>query len=356
MFWAPWTLIPLNAAQIAAFVVMGMGSLIALTLILVRMGRAIVPALEDGHTIALTAALTLTSRFILRDLTETGPNLFLWTLVWGGILLWLGGRRVVGGVLVGVATALKMTPAIFIPYFLLKREWRIAAVTLATAATLTALPALFQSHPVFWQEMSLWGENVWRGMTGLDPSGTILDKPTVANLSLRPALARFLQRYPAGHALFLDSPGFVQFFDLSPWLAGWLVRSTMLALLLLVGWRFRGRASAEKHPMILPLELAAISALALLYSPITWKQHCVSLLPALFFLACCSLQWDRVSKWMWCAAAYYLLFGLVLTRDVVGRDVSLLLESYHVVTWAVLLVVILLLVWHRRLSFPGPAK
>lgn len=126
----------------------------------------------------------------------------------------------------------------------------------------------------------------------------------------------------------------------------------MLTFIGIVAWRFRRRASDERHPAVLPLELATVSALSLLYSPITWKQHCASLLPALFLLTVCSLQWNRVSRWMWCALLYSLVFALVLTRDAVGRRFSILLESYHVVTWAILLVVILLLVWHRRFLSP----
>jgi uncharacterized membrane protein YecN with MAPEG domain len=129
-----------------------------------------------------------------------------------------------------------------------------------------------------------------------------------------------------------------------------LVRIAMAALLLGVGWQFRRRASDGRHPMVLPLELAAVSTLSLLYSPITWKQHAVSLLPAVFLLICCSIQWNRMATWMWWALGYYVVFGVLLTRDVTGRSLSLLLESYHVVTWAILLVVILLLVWHRRIG------
>lgn len=353
MFWAPWTVFSLKAAEILAFVVMGTGSLIALSIILMRIGRARMPDIGGGRTIALTLALILTSRFILRDLTETGPNLFLWSVVWGGILLFFNGQGAAAGVLIGIATALKMTPAIFIPYFLLKREWKVAGAALVTAATLTVSPGLFQPREVFLREMSLWGENVWRSLTVLDPSETILDKPSVGNLSLRPALARFLQHYPAGHPLFLEYPGFIQFFNFPSWLAGWLVRTFLLTLLLLVGCRFRRPGSHEEHPMILPLELATVSVLALLYSPLTWKHHCVSLLPAVYLLTCCSLQWDRVSKWMWFAMAYYLVFAAVLARDLVGLRLSQVLDSYHVVTWAILAVVILLLVWHRRLRSSG---
>jgi hypothetical protein len=121
----------------------------------------------------------------------------------------------------------------------------------------------------------------------------------------------------------------------------------------LVAWRFRAPAAATQHPLVPPLELAAVSALSLLYSPITWKQHCVSLLPAWFFLMCCALQWDRLGRWIWGAISYYVLFAVLLTRDVTGRPLALLLESYAVVVWAILLVVILLLVWHRRILMPG---
>jgi len=352
VFWAPWTLLSLEAAQVVAFLVLGIGSLTAFSIILLRIGYRIIPAPDDRLTIALIVALVLAARFILRDLTESGPNLLLWSLVWGGILLYLGGRRASGGVLIGFAGALKMTPAILIPYFLLKRDWRTATVALATAAMLSVSPGLLRPSPLFWQEMRSWMGHAWRGVTAVDPSGTILDKPAIGNLSLRPALARFFQRYPKGHPLSVEHPGFIQFLDLSPQAAGWLVRGLMLAFIGIVAWRFRRRASDERHPTVLPLELATVSALSLLYSPITWKQHCVSLLPALFLLTLCSLQWNRVSRWMWGALLYYLVFALALTRDAVGRPFSILLESYHVVTWAIMLVVIALLAWHQRLLPP----
>ena len=355
LFWAPWTVMPLEAARVVAFLVLAIGSLTALSLVLVWMGHRIIPARDDRVTIALIVALVLAARFILRDLTESGPNLFLGSLVWMGLLLYLGGRRVAAGLLIGFPIALKMTPAIFIPYFLLKREWKTAAAALATAVVLSASPGLFRPSPLFWQEMRTWTGNAWHEVTTVDASATILGQPEIRNLSLRQALARLLRHYPPGHRLVVEHPLFIQFLGLPPRGAAWLVRWLMLAFIGLVAWRFRRRASEAGHPMVLPLELATVSALALLYSPITWKQHCVSLLPALFLLALCSLQWNRVSRWMWCALLYYVVFALVLTRDAVGRPFSILLESYHVVTWAILLLVIALLAWHRRVLSPhGP--
>ncbi len=55
----------------------------------------------------------------------------------------LAGRRPwVGGVLVGVAAMLKMSPALFLGWWLLRREWRpvVAAVATALGATLLSLP------------------------------------------------------------------------------------------------------------------------------------------------------------------------------------------------------------------------
>ena len=355
LFWAPWTVFSEETAHVIAFLVLAIGSLTTFSLVLVRIGHRIIPAQDDRVTIALIVALVLAARFILRDLTESGPNLFVWTLVWIGLLLYLEGRRVAGGVLVGVSIALKMTPAIFIPYFLLKREWRTASAALAMAVVLSASPGLFRPAPLFWQEMRTWTGNAWHEVTTVDASQTILGQPEIRNLSLRQALTRLLRRYPPGHHLVVEHPLYIQFLSLPPRGAAWLVRCVMLAFIGLIAWRFRRRASEAGHPMVVPLELAAVSALALLYSPITWKQHCVGLLPALFLLALCSLQWSRLSRWMWCALLYYVVFALALTRDVMGRPLSILLESYHVVTWAILLLVVALLAWHRRiLTSDGP--
>src|SRR5262249_10832071 len=111
LFWAPWTILSLVTAQVVALVVLWFGSLTSISLVLVRIGQRSIPAPDDRVTIALIVALVLAARFILRDLAESGPNFFLWAVAWVGILLYLGGRRVGGGMLIGVSIALKMTPA-----------------------------------------------------------------------------------------------------------------------------------------------------------------------------------------------------------------------------------------------------
>jgi hypothetical protein len=77
MFWAPWTLLSLEAAQVFAFLILGIGSLTAFSVILIRIGHRIIPAPDDRITIALCVTLVFAARFILQDLTKSDPNLFL---------------------------------------------------------------------------------------------------------------------------------------------------------------------------------------------------------------------------------------------------------------------------------------
>lgn len=57
----------------------------------------------------------------------------------------LFGRVLPRGVLVGVATAIKLTPGLFIVFFLLTRQWRLARCSAAGAAVATACATLL--HP-----------------------------------------------------------------------------------------------------------------------------------------------------------------------------------------------------------------
>ena len=52
-------------------------------------------------------------------------------------------------------------------------------------------------------------------------------------------------------------------------------------LLAYIAWRFR-RPASERHDDTILWEGAVVSLLILLYSPLTWRQHCVAVLPAFY--------------------------------------------------------------------------
>ncbi|MDX8141201.1 glycosyltransferase 87 family protein [Lentzea sp. BCCO 10_0061] len=170
------------------------------------------------------------------------------------------------GLLVGVAAAIKLTPLIFLLYFLVRREWRAAAMSTAAFAGLAVLGFLFAAK----DSAEFWFHAL------LDPSraGGLA---YMANQSLRGVLHRI---NPGEHAESLL----------------WLGLSLIVVALAVVA------AHGARH------EVAALTAIAtagLLVSPVSWSHHWVWCVPA--FLA---LGFARRS-WAWPTLGALLVIFLV---------------------------------------------
>ena len=201
-FWAmahaPAALVPMPVAKALLFPV-GVAALI----ILLRILRALAsPAFHLHRRRAFwvaTLTLLLASRYVIRDMAELGVNTALVALTWLAIYLWTQRRDFLGGTTLGLAIALKCTPAIFVGYFLWKRQWRMFAITCAAALLFTLVPILWQGPASYRDHMATWSANAWRGFGNEDPSVGVLGPEPLQNMALRPALARYLMRLPAGH-------------------------------------------------------------------------------------------------------------------------------------------------------------
>ena len=148
------------------------------------------------------------------------------------------------GIGIGLATAVKLTPAVFIGYLLLSRQYRAAAVASGTAAGATLLAAAVAPGP----SREFWTDALW----DTDRVGRLA---YVSNQSLRGVIAR------------LDAP------------AGWWL--VAVAVVLACWWlRVRRPAAGGDHTA----GFAITGAVACLISPVTWVHHLVWLLPALFLL------------------------------------------------------------------------
>ncbi|MEO5720196.1 MAG: glycosyltransferase family 87 protein [Chthoniobacterales bacterium] len=294
-------------------------------------------------------ALFLAGRYVIRDLAELGVNTALVALTWLAIHLWRERRAWLAGTTLGFAIALKCTPVIFAGYFLWKRQWRMFATSSATALLFTLAPILWQGPASYRNHIAFWSANVWQGFGNANPSVGVLGPEPVQNMALRPSLARYLMGLPAGHPGRTANPLYADVFALSPVAAGWVIKGVMLALLAFFLWWSR-RAIADRHDARLLWELAALSILMLLFSPITWGQHCVALLPACYFIAALWSDRGKLPHWMLALIVGFILFVPVLSRDVVGRDLAYLLASYHVETFAIL-GLFAILVGARRLKF-----
>ncbi len=329
---APLSLLPLRVAKPIFFLLGTCALLIVLRVLSLLSRRAFALSPERAFWVA-AGALLIMSRFVLRDFDDGGQNLILLGLTWGAIYLWFKGKPVLGGLSLGFATALKCTPALFILYFAWKQQWKFAIAAALFAVLFTLAPAIRGSS--YTVEMKAWLGTVARGVTQPDPAVGILGPEELQNKSLRPVLARYLTRLPEGHPGRVNSAAYVDFLSLPPNVAGALIKGALLLLLVFVVWRFAGGANVEGR-MDTAWQCGGVSLLGLLYSPITWGQHCVAAIPALYFILRRGVYRGRMQPWckviIGCVA-FTLILG---NRSIIGHDASLVLESYHPVTFCLL--------------------
>ena len=334
MAYAPLSLVPLQVAK-PIFFLFGFFSLIAVLWILDRLAEATIKVRNGYRFWIIAGALLITSRFVVRDFDDGGQNLILLALTWGAVYFWTRGRDFVGGASLGLATALKCTPALFIVYFAWKRQWRIAGIALVSAAVFTLVPALWQTsgYPV---HMRSWIGNVVQGVSQPDPSIGVLGPEQLQNKSLRPALARYLMHLPESHPGRFDGRGYIDFLALSPDAAGWLIKAILMAGIIATGWLLRHRISRDSP--ILVWECAIVALLTILYSPISWGQHCVAAIPAVYLILRALVSGQSQPAWVRWLFGFVAVILIVINRSIIGLNTSLLLESYHFITWSLLVL------------------
>ena len=132
--------------HIATAVMMAI-SLSSLALVVYMSVRRVGPGLSRPATVALTAgavSVSLATEPVWDTLWFGQVNLLLMLLV---TLDCLPERtRWPRGVLVGVAAAVKLTPLVFLLFFLLRKDYRAAATTAASALAATAIGFLVSWH------------------------------------------------------------------------------------------------------------------------------------------------------------------------------------------------------------------
>jgi alpha-1,2-mannosyltransferase len=233
-------------------------------------------------------------------------NLLLVALVAGDYrFAVLRGRRF-AGLGIGLAAAIKLTPAVFIGYLLLTRRWRAAAVASGTAALATFLATAVapDASRVFWTE-ALWDTN------------RVGNLASVANQSLRGTAGR-IDPVHTSTAL-------------------WLV----LVLATLAFWVWRCLRCARAGDELGGFALTAV--VGCLVSPVTWVHHLVWLLPALLLLVdrgFAARGWRRPALLAFAAGLYVLLCSRLVWRYGPGLrwDVFLGGNAYVLASLALLIV------------------
>ncbi|XUL93051.1 glycosyltransferase 87 family protein [Streptomyces galilaeus] len=266
---------PFAAVSMAPMGYLGLGPAIAAALVLNLLALAVVLRILAGPGwrrygwfgwALVVCGLALFEP--LRDTFSFGQvNLLLLALVLGDGWLLSTGRGRWAGVGIGLAAAIKLTPALFIGLLLVARRWKAAAVATAVALAATGLAALVvPGASKFYWTRAMWDTT---RVGRLD---------YVSNQSLQGVLARLGE---TGRPLWAT-----------------------VVLLVLCVWAVRVRRAVVAGDWTAAFALTGLTAC--LISPITWVHHLVWLLPsfavlvraghpriagALYAVMCTSVVW-----------------------------------------------------------------
>jgi alpha-1,2-mannosyltransferase len=223
------------------------------------------------------------------------------------------------GVLVGIATAVKLTPGIFILYWLVVRRWRAALTATVTAASVTLVTA-----------------------------------------AIRPDLARTYWTVDLFHPDRVGDPGFVSNQSLYGVLerTGWLSAPVWLLLAsaaLVVGMR---RAVGAHRAGDELTAISLVGLLGLILSPISWIHHGVWIIPATGVLLGDGRSRPRTIAWI----AVVCLFVLRLPVWAEGGDgdgvlgvATWVLQNSCVAAYCVLLLTLPIGEGEKAVSASSPA-
>ncbi|MFE2537772.1 glycosyltransferase 87 family protein [Streptomyces sp. NPDC059371] len=269
---------PFAAVGMLPMALVGLGTAIAVTLLLNLAALTLVVGILAGPELrrfgwfgCALAACVLALLEPVRDTFSFGQvNLVLLALVLSDAWLLSSGRGRLAGVGIGLAAAIKLTPALFIALLLLGRRWRAAGVATAVAAAATALAAWAAPDA----SRFYWTDALW-------DTTRIGRLDYVSNQSLQGVLARLVAPQEPSRAIWAT-----------------------LALLVLCVWVWRTSRALSDEDWITAFALTGLAAC--LVSPITWVHHLVWLLPsfavllrrrrlrvaaALYAVLCSSVVW-----------------------------------------------------------------
>jgi hypothetical protein len=238
----------------------------------------------------MTVLLAL--RPIMSDLQHGNVNLFILFLVVAALTAYHRRLDLLAGVVLGLAIACKVTPALFVPYFLWKRSWK-ALAGCAVGLVLFLCPGLVPAALMGWEGnerhlVSWYYDMVYPFVV----EGKVTSEHH--NQSLPGLAARLLTHSPS-FSTYVNNQYTPTHYDnlanLDPSHARFLVKGCMGLFALLVVWACR-TPTTPRDNWRLSAEFAIVLLGMLMFSERTWKHHCVTLVVPFavicYYLAACA--------------------------------------------------------------------
>ncbi len=323
---------------------------------------------------ALVAAGLFTLHPVQGDLSHGNVNIFIAFLVFGSLEAFRRGYDITAGLALALAVGCKVTPALFLPYFLWKRAWRLSA---AAAVGLVLWLAVVPAAALGWGRGQTPAEGWDHNRTLLTSWYTTMVKPFLvdgqvtsehANQSLPGLTVRLLTHAPSDVNYDEDdhrpvAAGFHNLTDIGPANARLLIRGYqavyVVAGLLLLRARLTGPGAARQGLRV-AAEFSYVILGMLLFSERTWKHHGVVLmLPFLVAAAFLAVRRPPGLVRAGLAVLNTIVFALIAVPSAWGdkvQDTALAYGSHTAVFLILLAEVVVILGWeNRRAATVGPA-
>ncbi|MFD2764433.1 glycosyltransferase 87 family protein [Micromonospora eburnea] len=283
----PFALLPLGATVTIFTVLTVVGVVVTTRWLVTPMTRR--HQLPRLFALAVAVLLVFAAESTRETITFGQINMLLVVLVLADLLFAVPGERGWGGVGVGLATALKLFPGIFIIYLLATRRWRAALVASATAALATLLAAALAPR----DSWRFWTQELWA-----------TDRVGRTDYTGNQSLFGLLSRFTAP-----EKPSQL------PWL---------LLVGVVVGYGlWRAARVARAGDALAGLTLTGL--VGGLVSPITWTHHLYWFIPAAVVLVDAALDerrdpvtGARQRRWLFALAAgtgIVSIYGVVTFLD-----------------------------------------
>src|SRR6266481_1010837 len=189
---------------------------------------------------AKIVTILLSLRPIMGDLYHNNVNIFILFLLVGSLFAFSRGRHATSGVILALAIACKVTPALFIPYFLWKRAWRaLAGCAVGLVLFLLIVPGCFLGMDRNLELLSSWEKQmiepfVVNGVVASEHNNQSLPGLVYRLATHSPSFSKF------DYDLWRYTPlEYHNWLALTPKTVQWLLKGCMAAFVALVIWTCR---------------------------------------------------------------------------------------------------------------------
>ncbi|PYO42504.1 MAG: hypothetical protein DMD33_09965 [Gemmatimonadetes bacterium] len=286
----------------------------------------------------LVVAVILSLQFFLNNMNLIQLNEVILVLCLLGIKAYLDGNDGWAALAFVSAAAIKVVPAVFVGWLILRGRRRAALAVIPAAAACLALPVVFRGVDAGVRDLAQYQTKVLSQFE----RGHVISSSTNQNLG---ALVYRLT-VPAPDDINRD---YRPLFPTSERTAAAIYRTAFAVVLLafvgnLVALRLR-------HAPLTAFELGSVFLAGHLLSGITWKAHLVTLLFTFYCFLSIRVRelGRRLRVFVYVLVAMMFVVGLT-GRDLVGRVVQHRIDGYSVIVWTEILLFVGCLVFSQRVT------